>query len=65
MSMSELESILSEFKNNPVAIEIIKYRVIKYVYNHHLPYDIRQKISSMCGLKLINNVGLQNKANRL
>ncbi|WP_455069815.1 metallophosphoesterase [Prevotella aurantiaca] len=65
MSMSDLESILFEFKNNPVALEIIKYRVIKYVYNHHLSYDKRQKISSICGLKLINNVGLQNKANRL
>ena len=54
MSIPELESLMEEYKNNPVATHIIKARVANNLYNNHVPYDKKQKISSICNIKLIN-----------
>lgn len=54
MSIPELESLMEEYKNNPVATHIIKARVANHLYNNHVPYDKKQKISSICNIKLVN-----------
>lgn len=54
MNILELEELMNEYKNNPVATHIIKARVANHLYNNHVPYDKKQKISSICKMKLID-----------
>ncbi len=54
MSIPELQSLIDEYKDNPVATHIIKARVANHVYNNHVAYDKKQKISSICNMKLLN-----------
>ncbi len=60
MRLVDLESIVNEYRNNPVVMEIIKARVLNYVYNNYVDTSIRQKIGQICELKLINNGIVQN-----
>lgn len=55
MHIRDLEEIVAEFKNNPVAMEIIKARVLNYVYNHYVDFSDCQKIGQLCNLKLVDN----------
>lgn len=54
MDISELEQLMEEFKDNQVAQRIIKARVISHVYNNNVSYSKKQKISSICQIKLLN-----------
>lgn len=54
MNTSELEQLMNEFKDNQVAQRIIKARVLNHVYNNNVPFDKKQKISSICQIKLLN-----------
>lgn len=54
MNILELEELMNEYKNNPVATHIIRARVANHLYNNHVPYDKKQKISSICKMKLID-----------
>lgn len=53
IAIPELESIVKELKDNPVAMSIIRARVRSYLYNNHVNYSDRQKI--------INTVNLNPK----
>lgn len=55
MKLSDLKALVEEFKGNPVVLEIIKARVIRYVYHNHIDVPTRQQIGHICNLKLINN----------
>ena len=46
----ELQSIVKKYKNNPVALSIIKARVRSYLYNNFVDVSDRQKIISILNL---------------
>ena len=54
LNVKELKDLVDEFENNPVVLEIIRARVVNYVYHNSLDYNIRQQIGSICKLKLVN-----------
>ena len=58
MKISDLKDIVQEFKGNPVVLEIIKARVIRYVYHNPIDVSTRQQIGAICNLKLVNNAHL-------
>lgn len=62
LRIKDLEELLLEYKNNPVVMEIIKARVLHYVYNNYIELSQRQKIGQLCGLKLINNTEITTKS---
>lgn len=57
MKISDLEAIMQEFKNNPVATEIIRARVMSYVYHNYVSRDERQKIGNICKFRLVDKDG--------
>ena len=57
LNVKELKDLVDEFENNPVVLEIIRARVVNYVYHNSLDYNIRQQIGSICKLKLVNKAG--------
>jgi len=62
ISINELEDLVEELRDNPVAMSIIRARVRSFLYNNHVPITDRQKI--------INTVNLSQRdsqimANRL
>jgi len=57
LNISELKDIVEEFKNNPVALEIIRSRVMSYVYHNSLTYEERQRIGNICHIRLVNQEG--------
>lgn len=57
MNISDLEDIMQEFRNNPVATEIIRSRVISYVYHNYVSRDERQKIGNICKFRLVDKNG--------
>lgn len=54
MNLVELEDLITEFKDNPVATHIIKARVASHVYNNRVSFDKKQRISSICNMKFLN-----------
>ncbi len=61
LKMTELEDLVDEFKSNPVAMHILKARVINYVYNNPVEYTMKQSIGKVCGLRLINRGNLKKR----
>ena len=47
LKMTELEDLVDEFKSNPVAMHILKARVINYVYNNPVEYTMKQSIGKV------------------
>ena len=54
MTITDLRVIVDEFKDNPVAMQIIRARVIHYVYNNTTDYQTRQALGQLCQLQLVN-----------
>ncbi len=52
VSVKEIEEHAKKFKKNPVALKILKARVISYVYNNHLDFKKKQQISEILKLQL-------------
>lgn len=44
MSIQELEAIIEELRDNPVAMSIIRARVRSYLYHNHIAFNDRQRI---------------------
>lgn len=61
MHLNDLEALIHEFRNNPVATEIIKARVLNYVYNNYIDASNRQRIGELCNLKLVDNGTIYNR----
>lgn len=61
MRLADLQDIVNEYKDNPVVLEIIKARVISYVYNNYVDFSTRQKIGQLCKLRLVDNTGINQK----
>lgn len=53
LKFNELQELWDEFKDNQIALHILKLRVLSYVYNNNVSFQDKQKISQVCGLKLI------------
>ncbi|GAA6530170.1 hypothetical protein LPYR103PRE_21430 [Segatella asaccharophila] len=53
----DLKRIMDEFRNNPVAKEIVRARVINYVYHNYVNWDERQKIGNICNFHLVDKNG--------
>ena len=51
LSIPELKKINEEFKNNHVAMHLLKSRVYSYVYNNYVDFKKRDQILSILDLK--------------
>lgn len=51
VSTHEIEELSEEFEKNPVALKILKARVISYVYNNHIDFKKKQKIADILKLE--------------
>ena len=66
MAVIELEELVEELRDNPVAMSIIRARVRSFLYNNHVPINERQKIINTVNLdprdsKITSNVNKLNK----
>lgn len=50
IAIPDLEHLVEELRDNPVAMSIIRARVRSYLYNNHVKYDDRQKIINTMNL---------------
>lgn len=51
LSIIELEQLMKEFENNPVATHMLRSRVKNYIYNNSLIHSKRQKIDQICSFQ--------------
>ncbi len=52
ISLKELKVLAEEFKDNHVALSILRARVRAYVYNNHIEYKEKQRIASTMNMKI-------------
>ena len=52
---SDLQEIMTKYKNNPVVLNIVRARVRSYVYNHNLDFKRVQRLGDISGLVLLNS----------
>jgi hypothetical protein len=52
VSVKDIKEYAKKFEDNPVALKILKARVISYVYSNHLDFRKKQQISEILKLKL-------------
>ena len=57
IAITELEELVEELSDNPVAMSIIRARVRSFLYNNHVPINDRQKI--------INTVNLSQRDSQI
>lgn len=50
IAITELEDLVEELRDNPVAMSIIRARVRSYLYHNHVPINERQKIINTVNL---------------
>ena len=50
IAIPDLETIVEDLRDNPVAMSIIRARVRSYLYNNHVAYNDRQKIINTVNL---------------
>ena len=55
MKITDLERLMSKYRNNIVVKAIIRSRVCQYVYDHNLPRKTKQRLGNICGLKMIDS----------
>ena len=53
VSVSEVKSLAEDFKDNIVAMQILRSKVRFYVYNRNLDYSTKQKLASACKMTLL------------
>jgi hypothetical protein len=59
MSSGTIQELAKEYKDNPVALQILKARVRAYLYNNYVDYKKQQKIASALGMKVENAHSIQ------
>ena len=64
LAIPELESLVNELKDNPVAMSIIRARVRSYLYNNHVNFSDRQKIINTVNLNPRDRHIIANKPSR-
>lgn len=50
MAMQDLEKLVEDLRDNPVAMSIIQARVRSFLYNNHVTFNDRQKIINTVNL---------------
>ena len=53
MDIQELQTLVKEFDGNPMAMHILRARVIKYLYTNTVNIQKKQQLTSICQLKMI------------
>lgn len=53
LNMKELNDLAKEFKNNPVAFEILRSRVYSYMNYNYVDYKLKQQIASALGIRFV------------
>ncbi len=61
IAITELENLVDELRDNPVAMSIIRARVRSFLYNNHVPINERQKIINTVNLNPKDNGIMANK----
>ena len=61
IAIPDLETIVEELRDNPVAMSIIRARVRSYLYNNHVAINDRQKIINTVNLNPRDNGIIANK----
>ncbi len=61
IAIPDLETIVDELHDNPVAMSIIRARVRSYLYNNYVPINDRQKIINTVNLNPKDNGIMANK----
>jgi len=64
IAIPELENLVNELKDNPVAMSIIRARVRSYLYNNHVDFSDRQKIIYAVNLNPRDRNIIANKPSR-
>ena len=54
MNPAEVEVLMETYKDNPVAIHIIKARVANHLYNTRVDFKKKQRLCSICHIRQIN-----------
>ncbi len=65
MAITELEELVGELSDNPVAMSIIRARVRSFLYNNYVPINDRQKIINTVNLNPRDNGIISNKPSHL
>jgi len=60
VSVSEVRKLADEFKDNVVALKILRSRVRFYVYNRNLDYSTKQRLASAVQMEIIHPNKNQN-----
>ena len=61
IAINELEDLVEELRDNPVAMSIIRARVRAFLYHNHVSYDDRQKIINTVNLNPRDKGIISNK----
>ena len=61
IAIIELENLVEELRDNPVAMSIIRARVRSFLYNNYVPINERQKIINTVNLNPKDNAIMANK----
>jgi len=61
IDINELKQLCKEFKNNVVALQILRARVKAYIYNNYVDYKDKQKIAGCLDMKISPTVGREFK----
>jgi len=64
IAIQELESLVEDLKDNPVAMSIIRARVRSYLYNNHVSFSDRQKIINTVNLNPRDSHIIANRPSR-
>lgn len=64
IAIPELENLVNELKDNPVAMSIIRARVRSYLYNNHVSFSDRQKIINTVNLSPRDSHIIANRHSR-
>lgn len=54
MNPAEVEALMETYKDNPVAIHIIKARVANHLYNTRVDFKKKQRLCAICHIRQIN-----------
>ena len=46
INISELKKLSKEFKDNPVAFQILRSRMKAYIYHNHVDFKLKQRIGT-------------------
>jgi hypothetical protein len=64
IAIPELEALIEDLKDNPVAMSIIRARVRSYLYNNHVSFSDRQKIINTVNLNPRDSHIMANRLSR-